>query len=416
MQSFWSRFVAVALPLFKSDARGRAVGSLALLICLLLGINGLNVVNSYVGRDFISAIAERQPGRFHLMAWLWVSVFAASTIVQVVARYLEESLGVFWREWLTSRFLGRYLHNRVYHQLAQREDIDNPDQRISEDVKTFTATTLSFLILLLNAILTLLAFTGVLWSISPWLFLIAVLYALAGSLGTLLLGRKLIGLDNRQLQKEANFRYALGRLREHAASIAQLKGEGEEKVRLGQRLADLIENFRAIIIVNRRVGFYVTGYNYLTQLIPALVVAPLYMEGSVPFGTVTQSAMAFTQVLGAFSLIITQFQSVSSYAAVVQRLGALWEATDPESPQVKDPPLGEGVPSVSPTSSSENPKEHKDHQEHPERVVQTQALADSGAGELPVPANHLAADEQRVVYRHLTLHTPGDHLYLARPV
>src|SRR5262249_55008518 len=113
----------------------------------------------------------------------------------------------------------------------------NPDQRISEDVKTFTATTLSFLILLFNAAVTFLAFASVLWSITPWLFVVAVVYAVLGSLGTLLLGHRLVALDNQQLRKEADFRFALGRLREHGPAVAQMGGEPAEKGRLGERLA-----------------------------------------------------------------------------------------------------------------------------------------------------------------------------------
>jgi putative ATP-binding cassette transporter len=321
--------MAVGLPFYKSEARGRALGGLVLLVVLLVTINGLNVVNSYVGRDFMSALAERHAAHFYVLAGALAGVFAVSTVVEVLTRYTEQRLGLGWREWLTRRFLDRYLAGRTYLRLAARHDIDNPDERISEDVKTFTAMTLSILILLVNGALTLLAFSGILWSITPWLFLTALAYAAAGSFGTILLGRRLVPLNHQQLQKEADFRYGLGRVREHAKEVAQMAGEEEQKARLGQRLARLVENFRAIIRVSRNLGFFTTGYNYLPQIIPAVVVAPLYLQGAVEFGVVTQAAMAFAQVQGAFSLIVTQFQEVAAYAAVTGRLGSLWEATDP---------------------------------------------------------------------------------------
>src|SRR5262249_5222385 len=174
---------------------------------------------------------------------------------------------------------------------------------------------------------TLVAFAGVLWMISPWLFLTAVVYAFVGTFGTILLGSRLVPLDNLQLRKEADFRFALGRVREHAAAVAQLGGEEAEKARLRDRLLAVVANFEDIIDVTRALGFFTTGYNYLTQIVPAMVVAPLYVTGQVEFGTITQSAMAFTQVLGAFSLIVTQFQQVSTFAATVGRLGPMWEAT-----------------------------------------------------------------------------------------
>lgn len=149
-QSMWSRLVAIGLPFFKSEARSRALRGLILLVILLVTINGVNVVNSYVGRDFMSALAERHAGRFFVFAGVLAGVFAVSTVVEVFARYAEQWLGLVWREWLTRRFLDRYLAGRAYFRLAERRDIDNPDERISQDVKTFTVTTLSILVLLTN--------------------------------------------------------------------------------------------------------------------------------------------------------------------------------------------------------------------------------------------------------------------------
>jgi putative ATP-binding cassette transporter len=257
--------------------------------------------------------------------------------VQVVASYVQQRLGLLWRDVLSQQLLARYLAGRASHRLNDRADIDNPDQRISEDANIFTATTLSFLVLLVNAALTVSAFVGVLWLITPWLVLAAVVYAAAGSLGTILLGRRLVDLNNHQQQKEADFRFALVGLREHAVALAQIGGEGQEKARLGQRLASVVENMRRIIGVNLNLGFFTTGYNYLPQIIPAAIVAPLYISGEVEFGTVTQAAMAFCQVLGGFSLIISQFQQISAYAAVVNRLGELWEATQPKSSPTSSP-------------------------------------------------------------------------------
>jgi putative ATP-binding cassette transporter len=381
----WSRIRVIGLPYFQSEARGRALAGGLVLVALLVAINGLDVVNSFVGRDFMSALAERHAHRFFVFAGLLAGVFAVSTIVEVLARYAEQRLGLLWRDWLTRRFLDRYLARRAYLRLAERHDIDNPDQRISEDVKTFTATTLSFLVLLVQGALTLLAFSGVLWSITPWLFLIALGYAAAGSLGTILLGRRLVSLNNQQLQKEADFRYALGRVREHAEAIAQVAGEEEQKGRLGQRLARVVENFRTIIGVSRNLAFFTTGYNYLPQIIPAAVVAHLYIQGKVEFGAVTQAAMAFAQVQGAFSLIVNEFQVVTTYAAVIGRLGSLWEATEP------------GVAGSESAGSLPRKPAKKGVAPHAGQVEGRDG-----------PVVEMTTDATRVVYEHLTLWTPKD--------
>src|SRR4051812_134764 len=143
-QRLWSRLMAVGLPFFRSGPRRQAFLALGLLVAFLLGINGLNVANSFVGRDFMSALEKRNVAHFYFLAVVLAGVFAVSTAAEVLAHYIEQRLGLVWREWLTRLFLSRYLDSRAYHRLAGREDVDNPDQRISEDVRTFTSSTLSF--------------------------------------------------------------------------------------------------------------------------------------------------------------------------------------------------------------------------------------------------------------------------------
>lgn len=328
----WARFVRMVKNFAASEAGGKARWRFILLIALLLAINGLNVVNSYVGRDFMTAIENRNLSGFFGLAVLYLGVFSASTAVAVFYRFSEETLGLTWREWLTRRAVSRYLEPPVYYRLSDRlianGEIANPDQRIAEDVRAFTATTLSFVLLLLNGSFTILAFAGVMWSISPLLFGVAVLYAATGSYLTIVLGHPLVGLNISQLDREADFRADLIHVRENAESVALARREGRLEARLSRRIAEWAANFRRIIAVNRNLGFFTTGYNYLVQIIPALVVAPLFIRGEVEFGVITQSAMAFSQLVGAFSLIVTQFQSISSYTAVVARLGSLAEAIE----------------------------------------------------------------------------------------
>jgi vitamin B12/bleomycin/antimicrobial peptide transport system ATP-binding/permease protein len=336
------RFVGVVKNFLSSDMRWRALGLFAVLVGFLFAISGLNVINSYVGRDFMTAIAGRDQAGFVRLAILYLAVFAASTVVAVFQRFAEERLGLLWRAWLTSRLITRYLAGRTYYWLKEARAVDNPDQRITEDVKAFTTTTLSFTLIFLNGTFTVVAFAGVLWSISRLLFLVAIGYAALGSLLTILLGRPLVGLNYRQLDREANFRSALNHVHEHAESVALLHWEGQLTARLLRRLDELVDNFRRMTSVNRNLGFFTTGYNYLIQIIPALIVAPLYIRGQVEFGVVTQSAMAFAQLVGAFSLIINQFQSISSFTAVIARVDALGQAvehtTTPASPAIETTP------------------------------------------------------------------------------
>ena len=301
----------------------RAMLYFAGLFLFLLTLSGLNVINSYVGRDFMTAIDDHDRAGFWRYALLMVLVFASLTIVSVTQRWTEESLALLWRKWLTWRIFRRYADHRVYWRLVATDKLDNPDQRIAEDIRAFTTTTLSFLLMLMNGVLTVIAFSGVLWTISPLLFIVAVAYAGGGTWLILRLGRPLVKLNYDQLDREADFRSSLIHLRDNADVVALTRREDLWIFRSGRYLDDLADNQQRIIGINRNVGFFMTGYNWLIQLIPALFVAPLFIDGRVEFGVITQAALAFTQLLGAFSLIITQFQSISSFAAVVTRVNLL---------------------------------------------------------------------------------------------
>jgi putative ATP-binding cassette transporter len=322
----WRYFVQVAIPYFTSEARRRGFVLLGVLVGLLLAMSALNVANSYVGRDFMTALAGCRPERYFALALAYLGVFAASSVVGAFQRYVELLLGLHWREWLTRWFVARFLAGQAYFRLNDQSHVDNPDQRISEDVKTFTTTSLSLLIMLLNSAITVIAFAGVLWSITPWLVLAVVLYPVLGTSLIVLVGRRLVPLNNLQLQKEADFRFALVHVRQNAESVALVHDEPKEQARLLDRLGKLVANYRDIITVTRNVKLLTGGYNYLTQLIPVLIVAPRYLRGEVDFGVITQSSMAFALVFNAFSLVVEQFQSLSEFAAVVGRLGTLHEA------------------------------------------------------------------------------------------
>jgi len=327
----WIRCGRAIKTFAVSEVGGRAKLLALSLIAMLVAINGLNVINSYVGRDFMTAIEQQDMSGFLAWGLAYVGVFALSTVTAVFYRFAEERLGLLWRVWLSSRLSDRYLAERSYFVLRDQKTIDNPDQRIAEDARAFTATTLSFALMILNASFTVIAFSGVLWSISPILFGVTLAYAAAGSWLTVTLGRPLVWLSYRQSDREAAFRAELVHIRENAETVAISRREGRLHNRLHRRIDELANNARKIIRVNRNLGFFTTGYNYLVQLIPVIIVAPLFIRGQAEFGVVPQASMAFSHLIGAFSLIVTQFQSISSYAATIARLSALSEAVEREA-------------------------------------------------------------------------------------
>jgi putative ATP-binding cassette transporter len=387
----WGRFRRAVRDFAASEVGGRGKLLFAGLIGFLLLISALNVVNSYVGRDFMTAIAERDRPGFVRFTVLYLAVFALSTLVAGVYRFTEERLGVLWRESMTKQLIASYLRHPTYYRLNDRllenGEIANPDQRIADDVRAFTATALSFALMLTNGTITALAFAAVMWDISPRLFAIALAYAAVGSLVTVRLGLPLMRLNNHQLDREAELRAALAHLREHGESVALLRHEEHLHERLLRGLGDVTANFRRMIGVNLRLGLFTNGYNYLLQIIPAVVVAPLYFRGEVEFGVITQSAMAFSQLLGAISLVVTQFQSISSFGAVVGRLDSLGEAL-------------ERARSVAVASAG-----RCEHDRPTEECPICRPHLDVAPG---VSAIHTFYDADRVAYEHLTLRSARD--------
>ncbi len=322
------QFWIISKAFFASERRHRARGFLIVLVSLSLAVGAVQVLMSYAGRDFMNAIAKKDPEAYWRMLWLYLGTFALAVVIGVYYRWVEERLALLWREWMAQHLVKRYFNNRAYYRLRGSESIDNPDQRISEDVRNFTLSSLSFLLIGLNSLVTLIAFIGVLWAISGTLVGVLLLYAAVGTAVSILIGRRLVGLHYHQYEKEADFRYGLVRVRDNAESIAFYRGEKREHLDLFNRLTLAVGNMRKIITWNRNLGFFTNSYNYIALVLPVMVVAPMFMRGEVELGVVTQSTGAFAQVLAAVSLIITQFGIVSTYLAGVQRLGSLWDNLD----------------------------------------------------------------------------------------
>jgi putative ATP-binding cassette transporter len=311
-----------------SEVRGRALSMALALLAVLVAINLLNVVNSYVGRDFMTALEQRDRAEFVRLALLYVGVFALQTLVAVFERFTEERLGLLWRYWLTQRLVGAYMGGGLYYRLQLGGMLANPDQRIADDVRAFTTGTLSLVIIFINGTITIVAFAGVLWSIRPLLLVLAVAYAAVGSLLAIWLGRPLVRLNYDQSDAEALLRAELVHVRENAESVLLLRRTDHLSRRLSRAVEALTANMRRIITVNWNLNLFTTGYNYLVQIIPALVVAPLFIRGDASFGEIPQAAMAFSTLVAAFSLVVNQFATLSSYAVVLARLSAFGDAAD----------------------------------------------------------------------------------------
>ena len=325
---FWSRLWRLAKPYWVSDQKYVAYGLLALTVFLSASFKAGNVVFSYVNRDLMTALAERNaPVFFHEMLLVVIYNVVAAPIVAIDA-WVAGRLMINWRQWLSEQFLEKSFHDRAFYRISSDASIDNPDQRVSEDLQTFANFTVGFVMQVLQGLVTAASFLVVLWLISPMLVGVLAVCVGGGSILTIVIGRPLIGINFAQRRREADFRYALVGLRDNAEAIALYGGERREQGELLERLHAAIKNFNLLISWQRNLAFFTYAYDFLLPLLPYFILAPSFFAGKIEFGKITQASGAFITLRTSLSIIIDQFNSLSSFAAVVERLGGYLEVAE----------------------------------------------------------------------------------------
>lgn len=330
----WRRFATIARPYWFSDERWRARGLLILLVVLLLGQTAFNVLFNQETGEFTSALAARDTGRFWASIWRYTAILVAAVPIYALYYYVRDTLGLRWRRWLTDAFLARYFDQRAYYRLGAAAGIDNPDQRIAEDINTFTQQSLYFSMIVLGSVLQLAAFSAVLWSISRGLVLFLILYALLATLFTAsVFGKRLIGLNFLQLQREADFRFSLVRVREHAEPIAFHDGETREMSGLQAIFAKVYANYYQVLRWQFGLNLFQYAHGFLTIVLPTVIIAGDVLSGRLEVGRAIQAAGAFAAILSALTVIVEHFESLSRFSAGVERLHAFSEALQANSGQ-----------------------------------------------------------------------------------
>jgi vitamin B12/bleomycin/antimicrobial peptide transport system ATP-binding/permease protein len=318
-------FLDIAVPFFKTDDVARR--SLIGVFAMTLLNSGISVVFSFVSRDFYNALNARNEALFYEKVEYFFLAILVAIPVSVYYRFLREKLSLYWREALTSKMLDKYYADRTYYVIEMMREIDNPDQRITEDVRAFTRTSLDFFISIFTAIIDLVSFAAILYQIYPGLFWAIIVYAGGGSYMTTRLGKDLVSKNYNKFKREADFRFSLIRTRENAEAIAFYDPEANlEQASLWKTFKLVLDTQLDIVKIQRNLEVFTTGYRYLPQILPSLIVAPLYFQGKIEIGSITQSYSAFNHVLSDFSLIINSFEQLSAFSAGLNRLTSFFDA------------------------------------------------------------------------------------------
>ena len=278
----------------------------------------------------MSALSAKDQPRFWQTVIIFVGVLVIYAPLLAGYRYLRDRLSLQWRRWLTTRFVDHYFRDRAYYHLnASDLKIDNPDQRIAEDVRSFTQESLTFLLVLVESILSVIAFSGVLWGISKPLVIFLVLYALVGTLvTTLVFGKPLVRLNLEQLKKEADLRFSLVRIRENAEAIAFYRGEEQESNQVKQRFLEVFDNVKRLLVWELNLNVLTNAYEFIPFILPALVVAPAIFAGEMEIGKVTEAQGAFVRVFFSLNVVVARFQALTTFGAGIDRLFTFAEFLD----------------------------------------------------------------------------------------
>jgi putative ATP-binding cassette transporter len=353
LQAFWQ----LAKPYWVSSERGKGLALLAAVVGLTLGLVWINVELNYWNRAFYDAVQEKKLADFYWLLGKFTLLAFAYIAAAVYRVYLQQMLQIEWRTWLNERYLGTWLAGRAYYQLQLLDKgTDNPDQRIADDLRLFVEATLSLTLGLLSAVVTLLSFIAILWTLSGTLELwgiaipgymvwCALAYAIAGSWLAHVIGKPLIGLEFNQQRYEADYRFALVRLRENAEGVALYRGEQEELANFRGRFGSVIGNWWAIMKKQKQLGWFTNFYAQIAIVFPFLVAAPRYFSGAISLGQYTQTASAFNQVQSALSWFIDAYTQFAAWKATVDRLtgfSAALERTRAEAERL-DGERGEGA-------------------------------------------------------------------------
>lgn len=321
-------------PYFVSEHKKTAWTLLLSIMALCFAYVYVLVLLNKWNNTFYNALQEYQTDVI-FSALKEFSVLAACYIfVAVYSFYLEQMLEIKWRTYLTEQFVSKWLDKRTYYLLQlTHKDTDNPDQRISEDIRLFTNITLTLGMGLLRAFGVFVTFVFILWNLSGtitlpivnvtingYLVYISLIYATLGTLFAHFIGRKLVGLNYIQQQYEANFRYAMVRLRENSENVAFYRGEKNERITFINYFTDVITNFWSILKKRKQLTWYNSIYSQIAIIFPFLVLMPRYLRRELGLGGLMQVAAAFGKVQDSLSFFVNAYSSIAEWQAVIDRL------------------------------------------------------------------------------------------------
>ncbi|MDB5873039.1 MAG: transporter ATP-binding protein [Ramlibacter sp.] len=357
---------ALTRPYFSSEEKWKARLLLAAIVVLNLASVYMLVLMNDWNRLFYDALQQKdqvvfwsQLGRFTYLAFGLI-------VIAVYKFYLTQLLELRWRAWMTNHYLRRWLSDQAFYRMelarfsGQAGAPDNPDQRIQEDLGLFTSYSVSLTMGLLNSVVTLFSFVGILWGLSGGFFFnlggsqyelhgymvwAAVAYCIVGSVITHYIGRPQIALNFQQQRYEADFRHHMVRVREYSEAIALDKGEAVERGHLDLRFAKVLANFLALLKARKNLIWFNTFFGQAAIIFPFIVAAPRYFSGAIQLGELMQISSAFGQVQDSLAWFIDNYSTLATWRATTDRLTSFEESVNTQA-HAQRPEVARGSPEL----------------------------------------------------------------------
>ena len=354
----WGRkFWRLAWPYLTPRRSWRPLLMLALLLLLAMAAVRMTVLFSFWYNGFYSALQALDQTAF----WRFLGIFSVLACVHVVRTladsYAGQAFDIHWRVWLNDRLTRDWLGAGAYYRgHFVDEPVDNPDQRIEQDIAMFVTGSRTLAIGALSAMVSLVAFTGILWGLSGPLVVAGVevpramvfivfLYVIVATWFAFKIGRPLIRLNFLSERLTANFRYALVRLRENAENVAFYQGEAVERATLWGRFTAYIANLWARVYRGLKFDGFNLSVSQVAVVFPFILQAPRFFSGAIKLGDVIQTSQAFGQVQDALSFFRTSYDTFAQYRATLDRLNGFLDANEAARalPSVHTEPLPDGL-------------------------------------------------------------------------
>ena len=335
-KKFWENVRAIVQPYWYPTESGERVfpdviriwGMLILLILLIIALVGVTAFNSFVTRYITDVIEAKDYPNFINTIVVFAAALVCITLLNGFSKLVRKKIALDWYKWLNNHTLSKYLSNRAYYKINFKSDIDNPDQRISQEIEPITSNALSFSAIFLEKVLEMTTFLVILWSISQFIAIVLIIYTVIGNLIAIYLGQQLNKINQEELEFKAEYSYSLTHVRNHAESIAFFQGENQESNIIQRRFINLLKNVERKINWENNQELFDGAYKSAIQIFPYLVLAPLYMSGQADFGEVVQASVACNQFASAMATLIREFGNSGRFSSYVERLSEFSNALE----------------------------------------------------------------------------------------